>query len=268
MTKTIPVSYLFVPGNRPDRFDKALNSGADKVILDLEDAVPPHEKQLARVNIKNWLNKERNVALRINSAETDWFFDDLFFCNAPGVDTIIISKASEVDQVNKVLDSGAKSINLLIESATGFKNMEKLSKIEKVTRLIFGTLDFQIDLGIKGKDNELNYFRSKIVLTSKLYNLNSPVDGVTTSLDNHKLIKQDTEYGKQFGFGAKLCIHPFQIPIVNSVYMPTKDQYEWAKKILKVAKDNKGSAAKFEGKMVDKPVITMAEEIINMFKEE
>src|SRR5690349_5765375 len=93
MPSPIARTYLFVPGNRPERFDKALSAGADAVILDLEDAVPPGEKVDARAALASWLDPARSVLVRINGADSEWFADDLALCKAPGIAGIVLPKA-------------------------------------------------------------------------------------------------------------------------------------------------------------------------------
>lgn len=264
MHTTVPVSYLFVPATRPERFDKALAAGADRVIIDLEDAVAPADKESARAALAGWLSADKPVAVRINSADTDWFAGDLALCAHPGVAEVILPKAAEVADVRRVTGAGARAVLLLIESAQGIANLSALSQEAQVTRLIFGSIDFCVDLGIEGDDRELDYFRSQLVLASRLANLAPPVDGVTTAIDDAGILSADTLRGKRFGFGAKLCIHPKQVATVNAGYLPQADELAWAQRVMDAAGAADGAAVQVDGKMVDKPVLIKAERLLRL----
>src|SRR5438309_7106618 len=101
MTPLAPRSYLFVPGNRPDRYAKALAAGADGVIVDLEDAVPPNDKPSARAALAAWLSPEHPVLIRINGAESQWFREDLPVCKTPGVAGVLLPKAENAEEIGR-----------------------------------------------------------------------------------------------------------------------------------------------------------------------
>lgn len=257
-----PVSYLFVPGNRPERFDKALASGADCVIVDLEDAVPPAEKALARAAVMGWLSADKPVAVRINSGDSPWFTDDLALCALLGVATVVVPKAADPGDIERVISSGAASVLALIESAQGIAQATMIASMPGVERLMFGHIDFSVDLGIEGDDRELDYFRSQLVLASRLAGIAAPVDGVTTALDDPALLSAEALRGKRFGFGGKLCIHPKQLAGVHAAYLPTDAEVAWATRVLDAAAAAGGAAVAVDGKMVDLPVMIKAERIL------
>lgn len=264
MHSTAPISYLFVPATRPERFDKALAAGADRVIIDLEDAVAPADKDTARAALAGWLAADKPVAVRINSADTEWFERDLSLCSQAGVAEIILPKASEVVEVQRVSAAGARAVKLLIESAQGIAHLSALAACDKVSRLIFGTIDFCVDMGIENDDRELDYFRSQIVLASRLAGLDAPVDGVTTAIDDMAVLSADILRGKRFGFGAKLCIHPKQVATANASYLPQPAEIAWATRVIDAAGAADGAAVQVDGKMVDKPVLIKAERILRL----
>lgn len=259
-----PISYLFVPATRPERFDKALAAGADRVIIDLEDAVAPADKDSAREALAGWLQGGKPVAVRINSSDTEWFARDLALCGHANVAEVILPKAAAIADVRRVTDAGARAVKLLIESAHGIANLAALAACDKVTRLIFGTIDFCVDMGIEHDDRELDYFRSQLVLVSKLAGLAAPVDGVTTAIDDVAVLTADSLRGKRFGFGAKLCIHPKQVAAVNATYLPQADEIAWAQRVIDAAGSADGAAVQVDGKMVDKPVLIRAERILSL----
>lgn len=259
-----PRSYLFVPGNRPDRFAKAKASGADAVIIDLEDAVPPAEKSRARTEVEAWVNPSRPVILRINGANTPWFRDDLTCGRIPGVTAIMIPKAESVHDlraIEELLGPDAR-ILALIETAQGFANALEIARNRAVHRLVFGSLDFQLDLGISGDHDELLYFRSQLVLASRLAGIQPPVDGINTEIHDEPQLRADTLRARKLGFGGKLCIHPKQVAPVNECFLPAPEEIAWARRVVAAATAAKGSAVALEGRMIDQPVVLKAERIL------
>ncbi len=255
-------SYLFVPGNRPERFGRACASGADAVIVDLEDAVPAADKAQARATVAAWLAPDRPVLIRINGATTPWFQDDLALCARPGVAGIVLSKAESVTEIAQVARCGAAAIYPLIESAQGFLNSLLLARAPGVRRLLFGTIDFKLDLGIDGDREELLYFRSQLVLVSRSAGIAAPVDGVSTAIDDPAQLVADTRHARKIGFGGKLCIHPAQIKPVHDCFEPDPVELAWARRVLEAAALAHGAALALDGKMVDRPVILKAERIV------
>ena len=265
MDAAIARSYLFVPGNRPDRFDKAYAAGAGAVIIDLEDAVPPAEKSKARTAVEAWVDPAHPVVLRINSVESDWFRDDVTCSGMPGIQAIMLPKTESVAHLRRVEELLGQTIPILplIETAQGFAAALEIARDAAVHRLIFGSLDFQLDVGIPGDNEELLYFRSQLVLISRLAGKQPPVDGISTAIDNRELLRGDTLRGRRLGFGGKLCIHPKQIPIVNECFRPTDAEVAWARRVVDAAALSKGAAVAVEGQMVDRPVIVKAQRVLD-----
>jgi len=262
MTFEVARSYLYVPGNRPDRFDKACAAGADAVIIDLEDAVPPADKAAARAALAGWLRPDRRVLVRVNGADTQWFADDLAACDAPGVTGIVLPKAEIVGETVMSLCRGrAMALLPLIETAAGMARSETVAATPCVQRLMFGTIDFQFELGIDGDGDELLAFRSRLVLASRLAGIQSPVDGPCTSWEDNELLAADSRRARRLGFGGKLCIHPKQVAAVNAAFSPSEAEVAWAHKVLEAAEASGGAAVAVDGRMIDRPVILKAERI-------
>jgi citrate lyase subunit beta/citryl-CoA lyase len=259
---SISRSFLFVPSNRPERFDKACAAAADVVIVDLEDAVPAADKVAARSALAAWLSPARPVFVRINSADSEWFRDDLALCALPGVAGIVLSKAEREDDLAAVASAGARAILPLIESAKGLWNAPALARAARVQRLVFGSIDFSFDLGIKEGHEQLLYFRSHLVLVSRIAGIAAPVDGVTTTLDDPASIRIDTLRARGLGFGGKLCIHPKQVACVNESFAPSVVELAWARRVLEAASSAHGAAVALDGKMVDRPVILIAQRML------
>lgn len=259
----VPRSYLFVPGDRPERFDKAWASPADAVILDLEDAVSAQRKAQAREAVRGWLSPGRPVWVRINALDTPWFDEDVALLRAAGVAGAIVPKAETLPRV-LVDQAGAHGIGLiaLVETAVGLARAQEIAATPGVVRLAFGAIDFQMDLSIEGEDDGLLFFRSQLVLASRLASLPPPVDGVTVSTTDTGTLRGDTERSRRLGFGAKLCIHPQQVDTIHAVLSPTEAERAWAARVIEPMAEYGGAGAiAVDGKMVDRPVLLRAQRI-------
>lgn len=256
-------SYLFVPGDRPDRFDKAVAAGADAVIVDLEDAVAACDKPRARQHLAAWLNAEQPVHVRINAAGTQWFHDDLALCAHPGVAGVILPKAELVADVQAVADAGARKILPLVESALGLWNAYGLCHAPRVQRLVFGAIDFCADTGIREGHETLLHARSQLVLVSRVAGIVAPVDGVTVALDDSAAVRVDAMRARDLGFGAKLCVHPRQIHAVHAAFQPGVEELAWAGRVQAAFAAAHGAAVAVDGRMVDRPVLLLAEQMLD-----
>jgi citrate lyase subunit beta/citryl-CoA lyase len=127
---------------------------------------------------------------------------------------------------------------------------------------MFGTLDFMADMGIDGDGDELDAYRASLVLASKVAGIAPPIDGVTPAIDDVDRLKRDSLNARRRGFAGKLCIHPRQVQIVNVCFRPSEAEVLWAKRVLETVRKAHGAAVALDGKMVDKPVVTKAEQII------
>lgn len=261
-----PRSYLFVPGTRPDRFPKACASGADVVILDLEDSVTPAEKWNARAAIAQWLTAAQPVMVRVNTSDSEWFRDDLTLANSPGIIGVLLPKAEREEEIHLVAAKFGSGVAILpqIETAKGFRNAMNLAEAENVQRLLFGSIDFQLDLGMIAQEEELLYFRSQIVLDSRLARILPPVDGVTTDINSTDRVRVDALRARRLGFGGKMCIHPKQVPVVNECFAPTAEEEAWARRVVDASAAAPGAAISVDGKMVDRPVLARAQAILSL----
>jgi citrate lyase subunit beta/citryl-CoA lyase len=233
------------------------------VILDLEDAVAMDAKAPARDAVANWLSPEREVLVRVNGAETPWFQDDIAMALAPGVAGIVLPKVERMDEGFIAACAAAqKAILPMIESAVGLSNVGQIVLADGVQRLIFGSLDFQHDMGIDGDDLELLAYRSQLVLVSRLAGLAAPVDGVSAVLHDSELLR-----ARRQGFGGKLCIHPAQIGVVNAAFAPSEQELSWARQVLEAAERFEGAAVAVDGAMVDRPLILKARAILDQFRQ-
>ena len=258
-----PRSYLFVPGDRPDRFSKAASSGADVVIFDWEDAVGPSRKDVARQEVVRWFQQGGTGVVRINGTDTPFFDADL---------AAILSCEGAVIMVPKATMSSWKTIGsllprspllMLVETVEGLLDINAIACAKGVSRLAFGNLDFGADARIPGTGAILDPARFQIVIASRHGNLAPPIDGVTPAIDDEHALTNEVRHARALGFTAKLCIHPKQVAAVNSGFMPTQEELEWATAVIGALEESRGGVVQLNGKMIDKPLIDHARRILD-----
>lgn len=254
---TIP---LFVPGHRPDRYAKAAAAGADAVILDLEDAVPPDAKDMARDALTLSFSTGP-VLVRINAAGTLWHADDLAAIARLKPAAVLLPKAERVLTLDAVAAKVGPDIPIiaLIESALGLAEARALAAHPAVGRLAFGSVDFCADLGCAHVREALLPARMELVLASRLASCRAPIDGVTTSIEDAGEATSDARYARALGFSGKLAIHPKQIAPIRTGFAPDEAEIAWAKRVLA---SGEGAAA-VDGAMVDEPVRIRARAILS-----
>lgn len=266
-------TYLFVPGTRPERFAKALASGADVVVLDLEDAVATDDKAAARGSIADWFigaapADRARIVVRINDAGSPWFADDLLALRAAGVTGVLLPKAESAQQIAAVKSAlpGAEVL-ALVESARGVVEVDAVAA-GGASRLVFGTLDFalDLDLDITTDASGLAYAASRIALASRVAGLPAPVAGVTPQLDDADRLLADLALARRLGFGAKLCIHPSQVKPIHAALRPSAEAIEWAQRVLAADAASPG-AARLDGRMVDRPVVLQAQRTLSLVRD-
>ena len=263
-------NFLFVPGTRPDRFAKALDSGASSVILDLEDAVAAEDKEAARNEIQAaWpsftAEQKKRLIIRSNSPGSQFYSADLILAQKLDLACLLIPKSESADEMNgAALVLPNTAIIPMIETAVGLDHLREIANANQVIRLALGNLDLQADLGMvcDPQETELQTARYQIVLASRVAQIAPPIDGVTPSTDDVVRIQDDAERAKRMGFGGKLCIHPKQVDIVKAAFMPSGQELAWANRVIEADKASKGGAVKLDGRMIDRPVVLLAQRTI------
>lgn len=244
------VAPLFVPGDRPDRFAKAALSGADAVIIDLEDAVAPAEKAKARAALRSDFTT-LPVYVRVNAMGTPWHAEDLAAAQSIGAAAIIMPKAAEgPDLAALILDHTDIPLIALIESAQGVASARSLAANPAIVRLAFGSVDYCADIGCAHTRSALLSARSELVLASRLSSSAAPLDGVTTMIEDLVLAEDDARHAAELGFGGKLCIHPKQVSAVLQGMRPTAAEVAWAESVLSAG----SGASAMAGAMIDNAV--------------
>lgn len=258
-------SLLFVPGHRPERFDKAAASGAHNVVLDLEDAVSPEAKDDARQKIAAWLSAGGTAMVRINAADTPWYADDIRMLQAFPSTGVMLPKACKESLVCAINELSRRSVIALLETVRGYMHLRELCAVSGLERIAFGSLDFSAESGIADEGDTLTVVRSTIVLESVYAGLKAPIDGISTEFTDLDRMHSDALRAKQLGFGGKLCIHPRQVSVVNEAFVPAPAEYEWAQRVITAFQQSKGAVTTVDGKMIDKPVVDHAQRIIDEF---
>ncbi|MHB1198903.1 MAG: HpcH/HpaI aldolase/citrate lyase family protein [Polaromonas sp.] len=261
-------SFLFVPASRPERYARALASGADAVIIDLEDAVAPTDKTAARQMLaQTWpglpIAQRGRVLVRLNASGTPWHDDDLALLGTLGVAGVVLPKAESAADLARVASAMGPECALLpmIESVAGLDAVDALARSPGVARLAFGNLDFQADAGMAcGPDEaELTAVRLALVLASRRAELAPPVDGVTAATQDAAQLQGDALRSRRGGFGGKLCIHPSQVAGVNAAFTPGPAELDWARRVLAAFESAGGGVFSLDGRMVDAPVLLLAQ---------
>ena len=281
-------SWMFVPGHRQRMIDKALGLDTDVIMLDIEDGVPPAEKDQARTLISEALREERGEKgperyVRINSIGHPRMEADLVAVIRPGLDGLVLPKVEspqEVQQVERLLDAEEPKLGLdrgklrllvAIESPKGLLQAQAIaSSSPRVVGLMFGAEDFGRELGLPTfrelEARELLYERSALVVAAASAHI-QVVDGVWTDLQDLEGLRADAGQARRLGFTAKSLIHPSQIEPINTVFSPTPEEVEHAEKVVQAYEEalarGDGSIA-FGGQLIDLPIVERARSTLAM----
>lgn len=261
-------TLLFVPGSSPERFEKAAGSGADLVVVDLEDAVAGHDKAAARENVVAWLRTGGRAAVRVNADGSPHHDEDVSaLTGLPGLLAMMLPMADDpaaLAGLHARLGPGVALVPL-VETATGLLSALDLGRAPGVVRLAFGHLDFAADVDADTGAEAMLMARSALVVASRAAGLPGPVDGVTTVLDDADVVRAETLSSRRLGFTGKLCVHPRQVGPVNEAMSPSEEQVAWARRVLDAAVSG---VARLDGQMVDAPVIARARAVVSRIPDE
>jgi citrate lyase subunit beta/citryl-CoA lyase len=279
---------LFVPGNRPERVDKAVQTAADMVVIDIEDTVPRAEKAKTRLLVREKIRAHAGRALmvRVNSLETGLTAADLAGILILGLDAVMLPKVRGLEDVNRMssllaqqetagrIQPGSVALVSLLESALAVENAFQIASaaasLGRPCRLAFGAADFTLDLGIqmsRGAE-ELAYPRARIAVASRAAGIDAPLDSpFMTDLKDLEALKADTLRGKNLGFGGRLCVHPNQVDICNRIYSPDEQEVAFASRVVAAfeAAEAGGTAAiEINGKMIDYPIVAQCRRVLEV----
>jgi citrate lyase subunit beta/citryl-CoA lyase len=261
-------SYLYVPGNRPERFQKALTSGSEAVIFDLEDAVPLAAKDDALRSVvetlqsANPLGVERWVRINIGIRGLDELNS---IADLSGLTGVLVPKAVPESLVEIAATAGDLRIAALVESAVGVLRIAEIAGLDGVDQLLLGEVDLVADLGMSPSPggHELEPVRLAAVVTSVAFGCRPPVGPVWTDIRDTAGLRASTHSLRTLGFGGRQAIHPSQVEIINRAFTPTAEEQEWAARIMELARLAGGGVCVDEdGRMIDEAVLRTARRLL------
>ncbi|MDQ3790253.1 MAG: CoA ester lyase [Actinomycetota bacterium] len=260
-----PVTGLYVPGNRPDRFDKAVATGADLVILDLEDAVPPADKASARESVAAWLATARvdcllQVRVNEDSADDLAALKDLtgFEMRLPKVES-----PSQVDRVSRALPG--VPVTALVETAFGVEHADAIAAHPAVTGVGLGESDLASELGTRN-DAVLDHARIRLLYAARAAGLPAPMLSAYPAIKDLAGLRADTERGRSLGWFGRVAIHPTQLPVIREVFAPSDEDRAWAEEVVAATRGG-GVTTLSTGEMVDPAMLGRAKAILGRLRD-
>lgn len=270
-------TWLFVPATRIDRIEKAFASGAEAVIVDLEDAVASADKAQAREALKTYYDDQnknqhyRPIWLRINRAGTEAFFEDIALCQQmPKLAGVILAKTEQADDIEGVHQRTGLPVIALIESATGLYQVDSMAKAAGLTAFSYGFLDLcndlRVQVGTPAADIVANQIRYQLILTSAVHKLAPPIDTVYPDFDDEVGLHTRVQLWSQMGMSGMLCIHPKQVATVHQSLRPTEREWQFAKLVVAEYERSGQAVFKIDGEMVDAPVIARCRQLLSQWQ--
>lgn len=261
-----PLVALYVPGDRPDRFAKALASGADLVIVDLEDAVAPADKVAARESMLGWLaddpaaGRRVGIEIRVNAGDCD-DVGALAALGVPserfGVRVPKVESAADLDEVAAVLPGVA--LTALVETAAGVEALGAIAAHPAVAAVALGEADLASDVGAAVE--VLDYARVRLLYAARAAGLARPMMSVYAAIADLDGLRTDTERGRTMGFFGRTAVHPSQVPVIRAAFSPTAAEVAWAREVV-AATEGGGVATLASGEMVDPAMIGRARAVL------
>lgn len=272
---SVVLTALYVPGDRPDRFDKAASSGADVVILDLEDAVAPAHKDPGRDAVVAWLGARLPggevplVQVRVNAPRSPWFDADLAALTAcSGLASVRLPKVESVADLHSVADVGGPAfvVHAMLESALGLENAFTIASHPAVATVGLGEADLASNLGVDG-DAGLAWARSRVIVAARAAGLPAPMMAVYPRLSDDAGLTASCRTGRALGFVGRTAIHPHQLQIIVAAFRPSADEVIHAGSVVDALSmagiEGSGVAVLPGGEMLDAAMLGRAHEVLD-----
>ncbi|MGW4734112.1 HpcH/HpaI aldolase/citrate lyase family protein [Streptomyces shenzhenensis] len=262
-----PLTWLYVPGDRPHVVAKALACGADVVVIDLEDAVAPDRKEYARAATVDLLSEPQpvRVHVRVNGTEGPWAAADLrAMAGLPGVSGVRLPKVTSADEVVRAAEATGHRLYALLETALGIEHAHAIAAAHPALRGIsLGEADLRADLGVRD-DAGLDWCRSRVVVAARAAGLAPPPQSVHPDIRDLAGLAASCAHGRTLGFLGRAAIHPRQLPIIERAYLPTEAELEQAETIVKAATTERGAQALPDGRFIDAAVVAAARRTLSL----
>ena len=261
-------TFLFVPGSRPDRFEKALASGADMICVDLEDAVAASAKDDARSAAMQALaNGNARLSLRINGLATEQGLRDLLALKKAGtlppfLFIPMVESARDIAIARSVLGVDSPSLVPLIETAAALRVAHEIARAEGVAAMMFGGGDLSAELGVELAWEPLAAARGAFVLACAGLGIGL-IDVPFIHLEDEGGLEEETLKAKVLGFTAKAAIHPKQVPAIKRVFRPSEADLAEAREAIEAFQAAGGKAISHHGRMLEAPVIRRYKAILS-----
>lgn len=258
---THPLTWLYVPGDRPHVVTKALACGADVVVIDLEDAVAPDRKEYARAATAERLSVVQPVPVhvRVNALDGPLAAADLRAVAAlPGVCGLRLPKVTSPAQITRIAEHTPGPLHALLETALGVEHAYAIAAAHPSLRGIsLGETDLRADLGVR-EDAGLDWSRSRVIVAARAAGLAPPPQSVHPDIRDLEGLAASCAHGRTLGFLGRSAIHPRQLPIIERAYLPTETEIDEAETIVKAAASNEGAQALPDGRFIDAAVVAAA----------
>ncbi|MEV5331920.1 HpcH/HpaI aldolase/citrate lyase family protein [Streptomyces werraensis] len=265
--RSVPLTWLYAPGDRPDVVAKALTAGADVVVVDLEDAVAPDRKAYARAASAELLRDPHPVPVhvRVNALTGPWGPADVAaLAPAPGLSGLRLPKVSSPADVVRVARravsarGGSPPLYALLETALGVEQAHAVATAHPALRgIALGEADLRADLGVR-EDAGLDWCRARVVVAARAAGLAPPAQSVHPDIRDLEGLEASCVRGRALGFLGRAAIHPRQLPVIERAYLPTEREIEQAETVLEAAAATQGAQALQNGTFVDAAVVTAA----------
>ncbi|WP_037889667.1 HpcH/HpaI aldolase/citrate lyase family protein [Streptomyces viridochromogenes] len=273
-TAPYPLTWLYAPGDRPRVVAKALASGADIVIVDLEDAVAPHRKDYARAATADLLSEREHpvpVHVRVNALGSPPAAKDLEALAArPGLSGLRLPKVTAAEQIIHLAQTtpptapGTLRLHALLESALGIERAHAIASAHpSLHGISLGEADLRADLGVRG-DAGLDWSRSRVVVAARAAGLPPPSQSIHPDIRDLEGLVASCAHGRTLGFLGRAAIHPRQLPVIERAYLPTQEELEQAETVIKAAATGDGAQALQDGTFIDAAVVAAAHRTLSL----
>ena len=256
------ITGLYVPGDRPDRFDKAVATGAHLVILDLEDAVAAAHRVSAREAVVAWLRGRDSAApviqVRVNAGEP---LDLAALATVDAPFEVRLPKVETRADIDAVVDAvPGRAITALLETALGVENAAEIASHPAVTRLALGESDLASDLGTTAPE-AMDYARVRVLFAARAAGMPAPMLSAYPGIRDLDGLRRDTERGLALGWVGRTAIHPSQLAVIADIFRPSAEDRDWARDVLAIATGG-GVSTLSNGDMVDGAMLGRAQKIV------